>query len=210
MQALGGSVSYRVTQNPAACQEVHLGTLTKPPEVPYEEVSAGQCHPEIRAADETELHVTAACQFTKGFTMTFPRSREKSGPKWAGIGEGTVGSFISHDLARLAVNSWDGVDITYSFLDPTSFGQRNKIKGQFWVDIYDIASEQRLIQIQGTFRGAEPGNFQGHAAWYGDRYYVMPVGGTLGSGEFSLRRLLICDVDAAERSQGNTVLRERK
>ena len=158
MQALGGTVSYHVTQNPAACREVHLGTLTKPPEITYiEEVSTGECHAEIRAANETELYLTAACQPTRGFTITFPRSREKyvvdlshpnnarridekawesatplpwyaadiggprtpsergiayrghllekSGAKWAGVGEGPVASFVSHNLATAGMES---------------------------------------------------------------------------------------------------------
>lgn len=77
IQALAGSVSYDVTQNPAACHEVRLGSLTKPPEVPYEEVSGGYCHAEIRSALETEIYLTAACDFTKGFKTRYPLSREK-------------------------------------------------------------------------------------------------------------------------------------
>jgi hypothetical protein len=65
---------------------------------------------------------------------------EKSGPRWSGVGAGPINASLSQNATRIAVNSWDGFDITYSFLDPTSFGQRNKVKGQFWVDIYDTDS----------------------------------------------------------------------
>jgi len=41
------------------------------------DVSTGRCHPEIRAANETELYLTASCQLTIGFTETFPTSQEK-------------------------------------------------------------------------------------------------------------------------------------
>jgi hypothetical protein len=138
------------------------------------------------------------------------RILEKSGPSWAGAGSEPLPAKFSGNLAWAAVNSWDGFDITYSFLDPTSFGKRNKVIGQFWVDIYDTGSGQPTIQVQGSFNGAVPFEFQGHAAWYGDRYYIMPVGRTTGYGRFDLRRLLICDVEAAARPQDSTVLQKRK
>jgi hypothetical protein len=133
---------------------------------------------------------------------------ERSGPRWQGIGGGSLlpETFLSQSASRAAVNSWDGFDITYSFLDPTSFGKRNKVEGQYWVDIYETSSGRALLRIRGSFHGAEPYQFQGQAAWYSDRYYVIPVGGTMGSGEFSLRRLLICDIDAAAR-KGDTGLK---
>lgn len=131
---------------------------------------------------------------------------ERSGPKWTGVGNGPVRTQLSLSLTRAAVNSWDGFDITYSFLDPTSFGKRNKVVGQYWVDIYETSSGRALLRIRGSFHGAEPYQFQGQAAWYSDRYYVLPIGGTMGNGEFSLRRLLICDVDAAAR-KGDTGLK---
>jgi hypothetical protein len=131
---------------------------------------------------------------------------ERSGPKWTGVGNGPVWTKLSSGLTRAAVNSWDGFDITYSFLDPTSFLQRNKVVGQYWVDIYETSSGRALLRIQGSFHGAEPYQFQGQAAWYSDRYYLLPIGRTMGNGEFSLRRLLICDADAAAR-KGETGLK---
>lgn len=133
----------------------------------------------------------------------------RSGPKWMGIGAGPPWSHLSRTGARAAVNSWDGFEITYTFLDPTSLFARDKVKGDYWVDIYETNSGRPLIRIQGSFHGAEPSMFLGEAAWYSDRYYVMSVGGTTHGYEFSLRHLLICDADAAIR-KGNNVLKERK
>jgi hypothetical protein len=135
----------------------------------------------------------------------------RSGPRWEGIGgTGPLRTHLSWNATRAAVNSWSGFQVTYSFLDPTSFGKRDKVEGQYWVDIYETASGRPLVRIQGSFHGAAPSVFQTQAAWYSDRIFVMPVGGTLWSEyEFNLRRLLICDVDAAAR-KGETVLKERK
>jgi hypothetical protein len=253
-----GSMSYVVTQNPSACHEVHLGVLTKPPEINYVGdvgVNVSYCHLEIRAAGETELYLAAACQFDTPHSQTFPLTAEKyavdldhpnkvrriaeqtwqstmplrwvgpggieptrptapgisyrghifekSGPKWSGVGAGPIGAPVSVESLRVAVNSWDGLDIRYDFLDPTVLFQNDKVKGEFWTDIYDVASGQRLIQIQGSFDGADPGKFLGYAVWYGTRYYVMPVGKTSWLGTFNLRRLLICDADAAARMNGS-------
>lgn len=108
------------------------------------------------------------------------------------------------------MNSWDGFDIAHTFLDPTAVFQRDKIRGKYWIDIFNTALGERVIQIQGAFNDAEPYMFQGQASWYGSRYYVMPVGGTLWTGEFGLRRLLICDVEAATRQGNESGLKQRK
>ena len=124
----------------------------------------------------------------------------RSGPKWEGTGGngGPLRTLFTATSNRAAVNSWDGVDITYSFLDPTSLFQRNKVQGSYWIDIYETATAKPLVRIQGSFSGAEPYEFQEHrAGWYSDRYYVLPVGHAADTYHFNLRRLLICDVDAA-------------
>ena len=135
---------------------------------------------------------------------------KRSGPKWKGESDGPLPpTLLSASLNRAAVNSWDGYDLVNGFLDPTVLFQRNKVKGRYWVDIYETASGRPLIRITGEFRGASPPTFQQTAAWYSDRYYVMPIGRNLGSYSFSLRNLLVCDVDAASRAQ-QPLLKERK
>ncbi|HLX43174.1 MAG TPA: hypothetical protein VKR43_07055 [Bryobacteraceae bacterium] len=134
---------------------------------------------------------------------------ERSGPSWSGKGfNAPLPTFLNNSKNRIAVNSWDGINDVGSILDPTWSG-RNHIKGDFWVDIYETESARPLVRIKGSFKNAEPYHFQNEAAWYGDRYYVLPVGGTLGNGEFGLQRLLICDADAAARKD-NTRLKDRK
>jgi hypothetical protein len=84
---------------------------------------------------------------------------ERSGPKWSGVRAGPVGADFSQDGSKISVNSWDGFDIRYDSLDPTVLFQRDKVRGQFWTDIYDTGSGERLIQIQGSFSGADPAAF---------------------------------------------------
>jgi len=263
-RAFGGSMTYQVTQNPGACREVHLGQLTKPPEIKsYDDVSAaGNCHIELRSASETTLYLAAACQYDTPRSQTFPLTKEKyavdlsapdkvrrideqvwqsgkpvpwegfigeavpnhpsdrgisykgrvfekSGPKWSGVGAPPVGAVASQGGSHIAINSWDGFDIEYDFLDPTTGLRRDKVKGQFWTDIYDSGSGERLIQIQGTFNGVGPNMFLWPARWYGSRYFVMPVGRTALLGNYNLRRLLICDTDVAQRMNGSG-FKERK
>lgn len=134
----------------------------------------------------------------------------RSGPRWAGVHYGQLPAAVfSRGLSRAAVNSWDGFDITYSFLDPTSLFRRDRVVGRYWIDIYETASGKPLVRINGSFHRAEPFQFQYSEAWYSERYFVMPVGRTNGNGNFSMRQLLICDLDAAAR-KGETVLKERR
>jgi len=128
---------------------------------------------------------------------------EKSGPRWAGVGEGPVKASMSWTMSRAAVNSWDGYDITYSILDPTAVFKRDKVAGLYWIDIYETLSGASLVKIQGSFRNVHPFEFQGYAtAWYADRFYVMPL-------NRDMRRLLICDADLASRKDNKT-LKERE
>jgi hypothetical protein len=134
---------------------------------------------------------------------------EKSGPRWSGVGSGPFDAKDSQNGSKISVSSWDGFDITYDYADPAAAFQQDKVKGRFWTDIYDTRSGERLIQVQGSFDGARPTAFLGEAAWYGTHYYVMPVGSTSWPGAYNLRRLLICDADAAARMHGSG-LKERK
>jgi hypothetical protein len=126
-------------------------------------------------------------------------SLRPSGTKWMGEGAVFPWSHLSPSGARAAINSWDGFDVTYTFLDPTSFGKRDKVGGKYWVDIYEFATARPLIRVQGTFHHAEP-TFLDEANWYSDRFYVMPVGRTSHGYEFNQRDLLVCDADKAERA----------
>lgn len=131
---------------------------------------------------------------------------KRSGPRWHGVGGDPMKALLSWSANRVAVNSWDGV-IEYG--EPFGF-VHGPVRGQYWIDIYETGTGRPLVRIQGSFRGANPYIFQMHGAgWYGDRYYILPVGREMGNGEFSMRRLLVCDVDAASR-KGETVLKERK
>jgi hypothetical protein len=91
-------------------------------------------------------------------------------------GSGPIKTFLSLSGNRAAVNSWDGVDEVYGFMDLDELFKSSKINGYYWVDIYETSSGQPLVRIQGSFHGAEPCVFQGHAAWYSDRYYIFPIG----------------------------------
>ncbi len=112
---------------------------------------------------------------------------KKSGPKWPEYGEGPYESF---DNTRIVLDSWDGV---IAFLGPFEWG-RDRIIGQYWTDIYGVRSGQRLIQIQGTFHGIQPNYFQLQASLLGEKFYILPL------QPKGMRRLLVCDLDIAERA----------
>ena len=116
----------------------------------------------------------------------------KTGPKW-------LGYFLSPHLTRIAVLSWDGIieyggsNILFGFapLDPqysrmAMFSWFTHIHGKYWIDIYDVESAGRIIQIQGEFHGIEPAKFQGRSLWVND-YYILPL------DTHGMRRLLVCD-----------------
>jgi hypothetical protein len=136
---------------------------------------------------------------------------KRSGPKWSGEGSNMpIFAALDPSLRRASVYSWDGFNIVYSFLDPTSFGRRSKVEGRYWIDIYEALSGQRLVKIEGSFKGISPDSFLGYApAWY-ESYFVMPLGRLVDGGEsMMLQKLLICDTDAASR-KNNPGLKERK
>ena len=128
---------------------------------------------------------------------------QRSGPKWAGEGYNLPNSAtLDPSLKKVAVFSWDGFNIRYSFLDPTSFGRKSKVEGRYWVDLYEAASGQSLIKVEGTFKGIGPEVLLGSAsAWYGS-YFVMPLGRLVdGGASIMLQKFLICDADAANRQR---------
>jgi hypothetical protein len=115
----------------------------------------------------------------------------KSGPQWH-----NYATFISPGEKRIALNSLEG---GVGYPGPFEPGPI-RAKGKYWIDIYDVQTGQRELIIQGTFHGgadADPGLFQGRAFWLTDRYYVLPL------EPHGMRRLLICDVDAAMSQDGS-------
>jgi hypothetical protein len=122
------------------------------------------------------------------------RRFSRSGPKWP---VSTSKDLLSPGRARIAIFSWDGVirypgggdEGGFLFVTPGHF------RGKYWIDIYDIASAARLIQIHGDFHGFDPIGGARSNMFLTGRYYV-----------FSLdyekeRKMLVCDVDAAARNK---------
>jgi hypothetical protein len=112
----------------------------------------------------------------------------KSGPKWD-----LYGTYLSSPgESRVAVYSYDGiVQRSYEFsLKPEHFD------GTYWTEIYDVVSGKRLIQIRGKFKGVDLTELQGKSSWYAGRFFLQPLEVN------GMRRLLICDVNAAARSIG--------
>jgi hypothetical protein len=134
---------------------------------------------------------------------------ERSGPKWAGEGHTPIDATIDLGGRWVAVYSWDGFNILYTFMDPAAWGRRSNVEGRYWIDIYDAVSGERLIKMEGAFKGISPNHIFGYAsAWYGG-YFVVPLGRILDPDAMMLQKLLICDADAASR-KSNAGLKERK
>jgi hypothetical protein len=132
------------------------------------------------------------------------RNNEKfpiSSPKYAG-------SVSSPGGSRIAVDSWSGTvrdppQILSWEPGPSSLGFligliRAHYDGHYWIDIHDVVSGSRVVQIRGDFHGDHPLYFQGKAKWLNGRYYVLPL------EPEGMRRLLVCDIDAAAKSKGLT------
>jgi hypothetical protein len=129
---------------------------------------------------------------------------ERSGPKWSGVGLNIpIRARLDPSHRWAAVYSWDGFNIPENFMNPSSFSLRQKIRGDYWIDIFNAASGQRLLKMTGSFKGISPDHFLGFApGWYGDRYFVMPLGKAFdGGASVLLNKLLICDAEAASRKQ---------
>jgi hypothetical protein len=127
---------------------------------------------------------------------------EKSGPSWMGKYGQPVDAHVSASGGRIAVNSWEGIeDHGGDQAGYPGFIWQVHVKGRYWIDIYDTASAKPLARIQGAFHGPSPSSFLGYnPAFYSDRFYILPVGGTTGPDHgFNLRRLLVCDLDAMGR-----------
>jgi hypothetical protein len=74
--------------------------------------------------------------------------------------------------------------------------EREHFDGTYWSEVYDVVSARRLFQIQGSFLGVDLTEFQGKSRWQGGRFFLQPLEVN------GMRRLLLCDVDAAAKSSG--------
>ncbi len=118
----------------------------------------------------------------------------KSGRKW---GPGDNAS-VNQGSTRIVVYSWGGV-IDYCTNGPFNcYKWDDHVHGNYWIDLFDVQSATRLIRIQGKFRGREPGDVESPSVWPNSRYFVVPV------EPKGMRRLLVCDVDAAAAAHGIT------
>jgi hypothetical protein len=176
-------------------------------------------HPEsIRLVDENTWETaTVLDRGTDGFWNAFlkegasPSRLAKSGPKWGG-------GAASQGRSRGAVYSWSGTlrdpigpppyegsvaDSLEGLLFPWT---QPRYEGHYWTDIYDVASATRLVQIRGDFHREHPDNFQGAARWFAGRFYLMPLEPNslfhVPQNQDGMRRLLICDADAAAKAKG--------
>ena len=115
---------------------------------------------------------------------------EKSGLHWVGsMGGGTTAaSRLAPDGRFVAVNSWSGVDLPGAPLG--EFGGSN-MHGKYYVDVYEVESMTRVIQIQGEFHNESPLHFVSASFWLGKRYLVLPL-------STNMRKLLFCDVTQLE------------
>ncbi len=119
----------------------------------------------------------------------------KTGAKWPfafGI------SHVSQDGSFLAVNSWDGIQASNG--DDSPILGREYLDGQYFVDVYNVASGRRILAIDGHFHGVGPDEMFRNSAWISKRYFVLPLDWTN-----KLRNFVICDVERASRSAGNLV-----
>ena len=100
-------------------------------------------------------------------------------------------SHVSPDGKSLNVNSWDG---TISSNGDDVWG-KDYLDGHYYVDIYDIPSQQRLLAIQGEFHGVDPYFMFRDSAWLSKRYFMLPL-----DWQNQLRRFVICDVQRASHA----------
>ncbi len=110
----------------------------------------------------------------------------KTGSKWPL--DTMTSSRLSTAGDYVAVNSWDG---TIAHPEPLMFG-RSDLNGHYYVDIYNVASGQRVLAISGEFHGVDPYDMFHHSAWISKRYFILP----LDEGR-PMRQFVICHVQHA-------------
>jgi hypothetical protein len=233
-----GTLTYRVTENAAACSEVRIPKWTRQAGggVDLWPISTWGCEYDVRSQGKT-IYIGLSCgsvtywRMMEKYGVDLSHTEEirkideatwdagtvlepekfaqpeqaifqpnalkyqshlypKSGLNWDQYGK----ALISPGKSRMAVYSYDGVvKRSYEF----SF-KPQRFDGTYWTEIYDVASTNRLIQIRGEFHGVDLTEFQGKSYWLGGRFFLQPL------EVRGMRRLLICDVDAAAKASGVT------
>lgn len=154
----------------------------------------------VRAAQEDEwkaapaapiagerLEAATAEQRTNDEYIFRGRAFRKSGPKWALSGDDAR---VSPNARWIAVQSWNGTDYrdgdsVLSIIPPLD------ISGRFFVDLYDVASGEKLIGLDGIDRDFTTGDAPLHSTfWLDSRYFILPL------GTFR-EKLLVCEVPAS-------------
>lgn len=117
----------------------------------------------------------------------------KTGPNWPTI---PPQSSLSQGT-RIAVYSWDGVIKTCSAGPFNCWIWDDHYRGDYWIDLFDVPSATKLIQIRGEFDGVDATRMlQAKSAWPNSRYFVVPL------DPKGMRRLLACDVDTSAAGHG--------
>lgn len=111
------------------------------------------------------------------------------------VRRGTQWPLYSEDAARLspeggflAVNSWDG---EMKICPELALGCRDRIQGNYYVEIYDAASATLALSPSGQFQGVEPLDLFSRSAWASNRYYVLPL------DTANMNRFVLCDLQHA-------------
>lgn len=109
------------------------------------------------------------------------RSFPKTGPRFPFNDRDATS--VSAKEKFLTVHSWSGTENTCdTFL---CFGLPPH--GRYWIDLYDVASGQRVVEIKGRYWDLEAAQLFGATMWLDDRYFVLPLNG-------DLRTFLFCDM----------------
>ncbi len=123
----------------------------------------------------------------------------KTGSEWPL--DTMTSSRLSPARDYVAVNSWDG---RIAYPEPLMFG-RSDLNGHYYVDIYNVASGQRVLAISGEFHGVDPYHFFEESAWISKRYFVLP----LDEGR-PMRQFVICYIQRASAAEARPAVSESK
>jgi len=106
----------------------------------------------------------------------------KTGSRWSHYMANP--SLISPTGNFLAVSSWDGI---VAYPQPPGIFQRDHLDGHYYVDLYNVASGQHLLTLQGKFHGVDPDSIFSTGAWISRDYYFLSL------DPEHLRRFVLCD-----------------